>query len=85
MIASDRRVDAASRHHLAPHERDIFLLDLAIVELTRELLVRLVVLRNDHQPRRAAIEAVHDARTLLAADAAEIVDVVQERVDERSS
>ena len=84
-IAADRRVDAPARLHLAPDERDVFLLDLAIVELPRQLLVRRVVLGDDHQPRRAAIEPVHDARPLLAADAAEIVDVMEQRVDQRAA
>ena len=43
-----------------------------------------VVLRDDHHARRAAIEPVDDARPQLAADAAEIGDVVQQRVDERA-
>ena len=70
---------------IAPHERDVFLLDLAVVELAGELLVRRVVLGDDHQSRRAAIEPVHDARPLLAADAAQIVDMVEQRVDQRAA
>ena len=50
-----------------------------------ELLVRRVVLGDDHQSRRAAIEPVHDAGPLLAADAAQVVDVMEERVDERAA
>ena len=84
-IAADRRVDPASRLHHAPDQRDVFLLDLAIVKLPRELLVRGVVLGDDHQPRRAAIEPMHDARPLFAADAAQIVDVMEQRVDERAA
>ena len=61
-VAADRRVDAAAGLHHAPHERDVFLLDLAIVELTRQLLVRGVVLGDHHHARRAAIQPVHDAR-----------------------
>ena len=84
-IAADRRVDAASGQHLAPDEREVFLLDLAVGELARQLLVRRVVLGDDHQPRRAAVEPMHDARALLAADAAQIVDVMQQRVDQRAA
>ena len=84
-IAADRRVDPPARLHLAPDQRDVFLLDLAIVKLPRQLLVRGVVLGDHHQARRAAIEPVHDARPLLAADAAQIVDVVEQRVDERAA
>jgi hypothetical protein len=61
-IAADGGVDAAPCLHDAPDERDVLLLDLAIVELPRQLLVRGVVLGHDHHARRAAIEAVHDAR-----------------------
>ena len=71
--------------HFAPHERDVLLLDFAVVKLAREMLVRGVVLGDDHQARRAAIEPVDDARPPLAADAAQIVHVVQERVDERAA
>ena len=71
--------------HFAPHQRDVLLLDLAIVELPRELLVRRVVLGDDHQSRRAAVEPMHDARPLLAADAAQIVDMMQQRVDQRAA
>ena len=48
-VPSDRGVDAAPRLHNAPHERDVFLLDLAVVELPRELLMCGVVLRHHHE------------------------------------
>ena len=83
-IAADRRVDAAAGHDLAPDERDVLLLDLAILKLPGELGVRGVVLGDDHQARRPAIEPVHDPRPLLAADAAEIVHVMEQRVDQRA-
>ena len=70
--------------HDAPHERDVFLFDLAILELPRQFLVRGIVLRDDHHAGRATIEAVDDSRPQLAADAAEVGDVVQQRVDERA-
>ena len=47
-IASDRGVDAPAGLHDAPDERDVLLLDLAVVELPRELLVRGVVLGDHH-------------------------------------
>ena len=53
-------------------------------ELPRQRLVRAVVLGDDHQARRALVEPMHDAGSLLAADAAEIVDVMQQRIDERA-
>ena len=69
--------------HDAPDERDVFLLDLAIVELPRQFLVRGVVLGHDHHAGRAAIEAVHDARAHLAANAAQVGKMMQQRVHER--
>ena len=84
-IAADRRVDAPPGLHHAPDQRDVFLLDLAVVKLPRQLLVRRVVLGDHHQPGRAAVEAMHDAGPLLAADAAEVVDVVEQRVDQRAA
>ena len=84
-IAADRRVDAASGLHHAPDEREVFLLDFAIVKLARQLLVRRVVLGHDHQARRAAVEPMHDAGPLLAADAAQVVDVMEQRVDQRAA
>ena len=84
-IAADWRVDAAAGHHLAPHQRQVLLFDFALVELARQFFVRRVVLGDHHQPRRAAVEPVHDAGTLFAADAAEIVDVVEQRVHQRAA
>ena len=65
--------------------RDVFLLDFPIAELSRQLLVRGVVLGDNHQPGCSAVQPVHDARTDFAADAAETLDVMQERIDERSA
>ena len=78
------RVDSASGLHDAPDQREIFLLDLAIVELPRERLVCPIVLGDHDQPGRAAIEPVHDPGPQLAADPAEIRDVVQQRVHQRA-
>ena len=55
------------------------------MKLPRQLLVRGVVLGHDHQARRAAIETMDDARPLFAADAAQVVDVVEQRVHERAA
>ena len=84
-VASDGRVDAAPRHHLAPHQCDVLLFNLAILKLPGQRVVRGVVLGDDDQAGRPAIEAVHDARTFLAADAAQVVEVMEQRVDERAA
>ena len=46
--------------------------------------MRLVVLGDDHHAARVFVEAVDDAGTKLAADAAQIAHVKQQRVDERA-
>ncbi len=83
-IASDRGVDAPPGLDHTPHQGDVFLLDLAIVKLPRQLLMGTIVLGDDHHTRRAAIQPVHDARPQLAADAAEIGEVVEQCVHERA-
>src|SRR5512139_291661 len=82
-VTANRGVNPSSGLYDPPDERDVFLLDLAIVKLTRELLVRGVVLRDHHHSRRAAVEPVHDAWAALTADSTQIGDVVQQGVDER--
>ena len=46
--------------------------------------MRAVVFRHHHQAGRASIETVHDARPQLAADAAQVVHLVEQRVDQRA-
>ena len=84
-VAADRRVDASSRLYLAPHQREIFFFDLPVVKLARQLFVRLVVLGHHHQAGCTAVEAVHDPRSPFSPDAAQIIDVMKERVDQRSA
>jgi hypothetical protein len=55
------------------------------VKLPRELVVRGIVLRDDHQARRAAVKAMDDPWALFAAYATQILDVVQQRVDQRAA
>jgi hypothetical protein len=83
-VASDRRDRSASRLHDSPDERDVFLLDLAIVELPRQLEVRGVVLRHDHHARRSAIESMDDPGRRSPPIAAEIGQVMQQRIDQRA-
>jgi hypothetical protein len=44
-----------------------------------------VVLRDDHDARRAAVEAVDDPRAQLAPDAGEVAAAVEQRVHERAA
>jgi len=46
--------------------------------------MRSVVFRDDHDARRSPIESMHDARPTLAANPAQVRDVMQERVHERA-
>jgi hypothetical protein len=41
------------------------------------------VLGDDHHPRRAAIQPVHDSRTQLTAHPTEVLDVMHQRIHER--
>ena len=66
-VAADRGIDTPAGRHGAPHERDVFLLDLAIVKLARQLLVGDVVFRHDHHARRSAIQPVHDENLCISA------------------
>ena len=64
-LAGSRPIGASMRRPActSPHtSADVLLLDFAIVELPRELLVGRVVLGDDHHAGGAAIEPMHDAR-----------------------
>ena len=83
-VPADRSVDPPSCMDHAPHERNVLLLHLAIVELPRQFPVRMVPLCDDEDARRAAIEAVYDARPQFAADATQVLDVMEQGVDQRA-
>lgn len=70
--------------HDTPHQRHVLLFHLAIAELARQLLVRSIVLCHNHQSRRAAIQTMDDPWPQFAAHSAQILDVMQQRVDQRS-
>ena len=84
-IATDGNVDALALLHQSPDQRDVLFLDFAIVKLPRQLLMGGVVLGDDHDAGRALVEPVHDARPQLAADAAQIGHMVEQRVDQRAA
>jgi hypothetical protein len=81
-IATDCGLDSPPGLNYSPHKRDIFLLDFAIVKLSRELLVCQVVLGNHHHARRSAIQAMNDPWPCFTADPAQILHVVKKRVHE---
>ena len=74
----------SARLRRALDERDVGLLDGAVLELLREGVVRGVVLRDEDDARRVAVEPVDDAGAQHAADAGEIGAVREDRVDERA-
>ena len=57
-----RSTRPAGRRRRAAHDREVDALDGVVVELRGERRVRGVALRGDEHARRAAVEAVHDAR-----------------------
>ncbi len=83
-ISTDWQVDSPTSMHSAPHECNVVLLDQAVAELPRKVYVREVVLGDHHESGRAAVETVYDAGPSFTANAAKILYMVQERVDERA-
>ena len=53
------------------------------LNLTCKALVRLIVLCHDDKPRRVLVKPMHDAGTYHAVYAAQTVEIVQKRIDER--
>jgi hypothetical protein len=79
LIAPDRLFHAAAQQTgRARHEREIFFLQLALLELLREPAVREVALRHQNHPRGLAIQPVHDARPFDASDPAQLAFAVRE-------
>ena len=68
-----------------PHERQVLFLHLAIGELSRQFLMRAIVLRHDYEARRTAIEPMDDARPQFTADATQVLDVMEEGIHESSA
>ena len=69
----------------APHERHVLFLDLSIGELSRQFLMSAIILRHDHQARRAAIEPMDDAGPQFTADATQVLDVMEQGIHEGST
>jgi len=84
-IPSDWRIDPSSGMDYPPHERDIFFLHLTIRELSRQFLMGAIVLGHHHQARRAAIESMDDAGSQFPTDAAQVLDVMEQGIDECSA
>ena len=68
----DRGVDRTAGTFEGPNnEREIDFLYLALGELSRELLVRRVIFRDDETTARLLVETMNNAGTLFSADPGE--------------
>ena len=63
-------------------EREIDFLYLALGELSRELLVRRVIFRDDETTARLLVETMNNAGTLLSADPGEACAMMEQGVDQ---
>ena len=83
-VAADRGVDALALLDQTPDQRHVLLFHLAVVELAGQFLVRRVVLGHHHDAAGALVEPMDDPGTDRAADPAQVLDVMEQRVHERS-
>ena len=84
-IAADRCLDARRGiSHLADHDRPVSPGDDPPLQLAGQLAMRLVISRHDHQARGIAVQPVHDAGPLRAADRRPARAATQQSVDQRA-
>src|SRR5690349_24669632 len=69
----------------ALHDAEVGLVDLPLLELGREALVRVVVLRHEDDAARVPVEAVHDAGPEGPLHEGELPVPVGERVGHRAA
>ena len=82
-VAADRRLNpAGAGARLAADERDVLAFELAVADEVLQTFVRLLGAGDDEQPRRVAVEAVDDARTVRLASRGAVLD---ERLRERAA
>ena len=83
--AADGQVDlTAFPLHMPGDQGQIVFFHLALRQLPAERHVGLIVLGHQQQPACVLIQAMYDAGAALAADAGEIVQPVEQRVDQRA-
>ena len=70
--------------HRTPHECDVLFVDQSVAELPCQVCVRQIIFGHNHQSGGAAIEAVNDSGPPLTPDAAEILNMMKKRVDQRA-
>src|SRR6266581_822598 len=79
-VASDRGLDApGTRTRMPAYERQVFAFERPPLHERLQLPVRLVGARDDHQPRRVAVEAMHDPAARLPAAGSDSDESVHER------
>ena len=81
-VPTEGEVYAATCLNDAPDEDGVALLDLAFLELSCELGVGAVMLGHHHHSRGSTVQSVDDPRSELAANTAQVSDMVQEGIDE---
>src|SRR5919106_2159369 len=85
-VSSDGAFDSPrGRFELAPNERKVLFAHAPLLELSRELLIGHIALRDDHRPGSIFVQPVNDPGATLATDALKIRTVVQKRVDQRAA
>jgi hypothetical protein len=79
-VAADRRLDRSSPRTWATlHEREVLALERTGADERLQLLVGLLALRDDEQPRRVAVEPVDDPSALLHAPGGDADQTMNER------
>ena len=69
-VSADGAVDCALRvPQVADRDRLVLAVDAVLLQAVREDGVRKIVLCHDEQPARVLVDAVHNARAALTADA----------------
>src|SRR5579859_1838669 len=80
----DRRLDVdGALAQMAPDERGVHALHRATLDRRGETPVRKIGLRDDQQPGRVAVQAVHDSRPALGRAARQFGAAADQDVDER--
>ena len=66
------------------HRREVELADATLRKLLGEQSVRAIMLGHDHAAARFLIEPMHNARPQLTADAAKIIAMMEQCIDQRA-
>ena len=78
-------ISSRSRSKTSAGQCEIFFRHLATLELAAQSMVDLVVLGNDQNSARVAVEAMDDARPKLSGDVAQPIEMKLQRTGQRSA